>query len=65
MVGKGSKNIKMQAGGTDHHGYQTVNNKQMEVWTIKQVHLKLPTNSHWKEKWAKPRQRAEGDVGKT
>lgn len=65
MVRKGSKNIKIQAGGTDHHGYQTGKNKQKEVWAIKQVHLKLPTNSHWKEKWAKPRQTAENDVGKT
>lgn len=46
-------------------GYQIDKNKQMEVWTIRKVHLKLPTNSYYKGKWAEPRKTAEGDVEKT
>lgn len=65
MLRKGGKNIKIQAGGTDHHGYQTGENKRREVKAIKQVHLKRPTNSHWEGKWTEPRGTAEGDVGKT
>lgn len=64
MVRKGDKNIKIQAGETDHHGYQTGKIKQWKLWTLKQVLLKLPMNSHWKEKWATPRTTAEEDVGK-
>jgi hypothetical protein len=65
VVRKGGRNIKIQAGGTDHNGYQTGKNKQIVGWTIKQVHLKLPRNSHWEGKWVTPRETAEGDVGKT